>query len=237
MDVVYALTRNYYHKLYPSIKSLIEHNKDAEIYILAEDDEVPNLPCKAHVINVSDQDYFDKEDINYKNWFTYINLLKVCYPSLLPDLHKVIHLDVDTVILGDISPMLEPLDGHVWVAAVPEYNGTYNPFAYKRYELYFNMGVAAIDLDAMRRDNAEPYLVSYLKMVKQPWADQDAWNLFGLAMNKFALLNTKYNENRMTYISKDPIIVHYCSHHDWYESSNVPRHEYLLPYLNSQKSQ
>ena len=226
MNIVYALTANYYHKLLPSITSLIKYNPDAVIYILAEDDEVPNLPVKCNVINISSQKYFSPKDINYHNWFTYVNLLKVCYASILP-VDKVIHLDVDTVICGSLQPLWETgVDGK-WFAACPEYNGTWKPFG----PLYYNMGVALINLAQMRIDKCEPELVAYLKKGKQPWADQDAWNKLALDRNKAVAFDVRFNENRMTSFTEHPVIVHYCSHSDWYENPDIPRHEYLEPYL------
>lgn len=227
MNVVYALTRNYYHKLIPSMTSLVKFNPQARIFILAEDDTVPDLPVQCNVINISSQKYFSPDDINYNNWFTYINLLKVCYPSILP-VDKVIHLDVDTIICGSLIPLWETgVDGK-WFAACPEYNGTWKPFG----PLYYNMGVALINLEQMRADGCERELVTYLKGGKQPWADQDAWNKLALERNKAVAFDLRFNENRMTGFTKNPIIVHYCSHSDWYENKNTPRREYLEPYLS-----
>ena len=84
MNIVYACTRNYYHKILPSMRSLAEHEPKARVFILAEDDSLGiELPMKAEVINVSDQQFFPKDSANYYNSFTYINILKVCYASIL----------------------------------------------------------------------------------------------------------------------------------------------------------
>ena len=90
MNIVYAITRNYYHKILPSLRSLAEHEPKAKVYILAEDDALPfDTPQKVTVINISDQHQFD-HGVNIGNRFGgYINLLKVYYPSLLPKLNKV----------------------------------------------------------------------------------------------------------------------------------------------------
>ena len=80
MNIVYAVTRNYYSKILPSLRSLAEHEPKARVYILAEDDALPfETPQKVNVINISDQHQFDNS-INIKNRFGgYINLLKVYY--------------------------------------------------------------------------------------------------------------------------------------------------------------
>lgn len=227
MNIVYAMTRNVYPQILPSLRSLIEHNPDAKVYILAEDDEVPNLPREATVINVSGQKIYSPETcVNYHNAFSYINLLKVAYPTLLPKLQKVIHLDIDTIICDDLTGLWKtPVTGK-WFAACPEYLGRYKPFG----DLYYNMGVALINLQQMRKDKIEQAMVDYLNTVPQPWADQDAWNKYAIEQDKAAVLDVRYNENRMTAYTDDPAIVHFCSHADWWTNRTLYRHEYLDRY-------
>lgn len=226
MNVVYAMTRNFYHKILPSLRSLIEFNPKAKVFILAEDDTVPDLPCKATVINVSGQTTFLPDSVNYGNQFSYINLLKVCYPSLL-SVNKVIHLDLDTIVCESLEPMWKTDLAGKWAAAVPEYTGHYRPFG----PVYYNMGVALLNLAQLRKDNAEERMVEYLNAVKQPWADQDAWHKYGIPEDKFVPLDVRYNENMMTGYTDDPAIVHYCAISDWYENRGIKYREYLDRYL------
>lgn len=226
MNVVYALTRNVYHYILPSMKSLAEHNPKARVFVLAEDDELPfSLPMKAEVINVSGQEWFPKDGVNYYNAFSYINLLKVCYPLILP-VKKVIHIDADTIICDSLEEMWKTDVSGKWVAACMEEKSTYKPFG----KLYYNMGVALINLEQMRKDKIIPTLVEYLNTVKQPWADQDAWNKYGLEQDKFVRLATRWNECFATGYTDDPAIVHYCGMHDWWTRRKMYRKEYLERY-------
>lgn len=225
INVVYALTRNYYYKLKPSLTSLREHNPDVRVFILAEDDEIAGVN-DAEVINVSVQEYFPVEGINYYNAFTYINLLKVCYPELLK-VSKVIHLDVDTIICGSLEELWNTKLTGKWVGACPEYLGTYKPFG----DLYYNMGVAVINLMQMRKDKIVPKMVEYLNTVPQPYADQDAWNIYGLEQDKFVTVDVRFNECFCCGKTDDPVIVHYCGAHNWYENPVTERYEYLRKYL------
>ena len=150
MNIVYAMTRNVYHWILPSLRSLAETNPDAKVYILADDDELPfKLPIKAKVINVSNQHMFDKS-VNINNPFGgYINLLKVYYPTLLPELDKVIHLDIDTIICDSLEDFWNiDVDGK-WFASVPEWiahHGREKMFG----DIYYNMGVSLINLKHRR---------------------------------------------------------------------------------------
>lgn len=223
MNIAYALTRNVYEWLLPSIKSLAEHNPKARVFILAEDDSLPfELPIDAEIINVSEQNYVPDIGANRTKAFGgYINHLKVCYPSLLP-VNKVIHLDIDTIVCDSLEGLWKTDVKGKWFAAVPECQKWYKPFGDK----YYNMGVALINLQQMRSDKAQDKMLEYLLTTDQPFADQNAWNKFGKPQD----LELRYNESRVTGRTENPAIVHYCSYPDWWTSKKLPRKEYLDKY-------
>ena len=226
MNIVYALTRNVYHYILPSMKSLAEHNPKANVYVLAEDDSLPfDLPMDAEVINVSNQEWFPKDGVNYYNAFSYINLVKVCYPLILP-VKKVIHLDADTIICDSLEKMWKTDVKGKWVAACQEKLSNWKPFGPE----YYNMGVALINCEQMRKDGIIPSMVEYLNTVKQPWADQDAWNIYGLEQDKFVEIDKRWNECFATGYTNNPAIVHFCGIHDWWTKRNMFRREYLEKY-------
>ncbi len=225
MNIVYALTGNYIPKALPSMKSLLEHNPKAVIYLVTDTDKVDiDIPVK--VVNVFDQTWFTEAGVNYHNMFTYINLLKVVYPSILPKVNKVIHLDADTIICDSLEPLWKTDVKGKWFAACPEYTGHYKPFG----ELYYNMGVAVINLQQMRKDGIEDAMVEYLNTIPQPWADQDAWNKYALEQDKAVPFDVRYNENFATGYTDDPVIIHYCGIAGWWESTDMKRKEYLDRY-------
>lgn len=227
MNIVYALTSNYVQKALPSMRSLLKFNPKAKIYLLTETNEVESeIPL--NVINVSNQEYFTKDNcVNIKNNFGgYINLLKVCYPEILP-VNKVIHLDADTIVNESLEPIWKTDMTGKWVAAVPEHKGRYKPFG----PMYYNMGVALLNLTQLRKDNIVPWMVEYLRQVKQPFVDQDAFNKPGIEQDKMVPLDVRWNENFATGFTDTPAIVHYCGRFDWYENPKVYRHEYLEKYL------
>lgn len=230
MNVVYAMTRNFYHKIIPSMRSLVEHNPKVKIYILAEDDEVPNLPAPAKVINISDQHQFDN-GVNIGNRFGgYINLLKVYYPTLLPRLNKVIHLDLDTIVCDSLDPLWNIDLKDKWIAAVPEYTAVH-PQLRLYGNIYYNAGVMCINLQQMRKDGIEDTMAKFLNEVPQPFADQDAWNKYGIEQDKVVIAPVRFNECISCGYTDNPAIVHYCAIRDWYENHNMARRSYLDRYL------
>jgi Lipopolysaccharide biosynthesis proteins, LPS:glycosyltransferases len=225
MNIVYAMTHHVYEWILPSLRSLAEHHPDARVFILAEHDELPfRLPMPAEIINVSEQTYFPKGGVNYNNDFKYINLLKVRYPSILPA-DKVIHLDIDTIVCGPIDGLWETDLTGKWFGAVPEKQTWYRPFG---PGAYYNMGVAVINLRQMREDGIEAAMQEYLNTVKQPFADQDAWNKY--AAGRAVAVDNCYNESGPTGRTEHPSIVHYCGIKDWFTRTDMPRIEYLNRY-------
>lgn len=226
MNVVYAITNNYVDKVRPSLASLKASNPKARVFVVTD---APKLDLDGvEVIDISDQEWFPKTGINYFNQFTYINLLKVCYPSLLK-VNKVIHLDADTIINKPLDQLWKVDVTGKWFAAVQEKLGWYKPFG----DVYYNMGVALINLAQMRKDKIEPVMVDYLNTVSQQWADQDAWNKYAIEQDKAVDLDLPYNECFATGYTDEPIIVHYCSISDWFTNRNIGRREYLDRWLNA----
>lgn len=224
MIVVYGMTGNLYNRIKPSVTSLLEHN-DAKIYCLAEDDHVHSLPSDSIVINVKDQKIFPRRSPNIANVCTYMVLMRLVYPSLIPE-DRVISLDVDTIILDSLSPIWETDLTGKWMAAVPEYRAKWRPYG----DTYYNAGVAVYNLKQMREDNIESELVNLVNTQKLRYAEQDALNYFGLMDDKIVPLPVRYNESFCCGKTNDPAVVHYAGHSDWWDNPNVDRHDILEQY-------
>ena len=229
MNIVYSMTRNVYYKILPSLRSLAEHNPDAKVYILCEDKELPfETPIKVTTIDISKQTAFPAiGDHRQEAFGGYINQMKVCYPSILGKLQKVIHLDIDTIVCGSLEGMWKTDVKGKWFAAVPECQTWYLPFGYP----YYSMGVALINLQQMRKDEIEKEMIEFLRTTNQPFADQNAWNKFGSEHGKAAVLDLRYNESPVTGKTEAPAIIHYCSIPDWYDNKTMDRRGYLDRYL------
>lgn len=227
MNIVYALTKNVYEWVVPSVKSLAEHNPKARVFMLAEDDEFPyELPIDVEMVNVSDQTYFPDIATHRKDDFGgYINHLKIWYSKFLP-VNKVIHLDIDTIICDKLDGLWKTDVSGKWLAAVPESQKWYNPFGDK----YYNTGVVLFNLAQIRKDKPQQEMTDYLLNTDQPYADQNAWNKFGYEQDKIAELDLRYNESRVTGMTDHPAIVHYCSIPDWWKNKKMERREYLDAY-------
>lgn len=227
MNIVYALTRNLYKCLEPSLKSLLAYNKPRMVYILAEDDELPiEIPCPHKIINVRGQKYFKPNGPNMNSIFTYMVMMRLCYTELLK-CDKVIQLDIDTIICDSLKPIWDiDLEGK-WFSAVREYQGRYHPFR----DEYYNIGVCVFNLKQMRQDNIVPTLIEELNKNYYVCVEQDALNKYGVP-NKVVEMPIRFNECFCTGTTENPAIVHYAGIRDWWNHPTMKRKEYLDKWKN-----
>lgn len=224
---VYAGSRNLYPDMVTACKSLVANSDVDIVYMLAEDDDIgEELPDIVEVIDVSSIGHlmWDRTP-NYRTKFTYMSLMRVCYPSILPDtLDRVLQLDVDTIVTSSIDDLWDTDMGVKWWGAVKEYLGTYRPFG----SGYYNAGVILCNLKQMRLEEVEGRLVDVLRDERMEYIDQDAWNKIG--MGHVVDLDVRYNECFVTGYTDDPAIVHYAGQRDWQTSNRLPRREYIGKY-------
>ena len=228
--VVYAGTRNLYEQMVWAVKSLLCHTPIDTVWLLIEDDEFPyEMPGCVKTLNVKDfvERTFPPGSRNADTHFTRMVLARACYCELLPEVDQVLSLDVDTVVLDDISPLWEiDLDGK-WFAACHETLSGYDPYGSGHYQ---NVGVCMFNLVQMRADDAQRQLVEMINTKKLWCVEQDALNILGQKRGKAADIPVRFNENRATGYTDDPAIQHYVGYMDWTENPNLPRREYLKLY-------
>ena len=231
MNIVYAATRNLYPFLREAVASLLDHNEPDRVIVLAEDNEI-DIPFDVEVVNVSDQTYYDKDGPNMNSLFTYMAMMRLLYVDILPDVDKVIQLDVDTIVWDSLEPLWNIDLRGKWFAACPEYKGRYNPFSNGRdMRPYYNIGVAVFNLIQMRADNFVGEMVKYLNAHRLWCTEQDVLNLYGVDFNKVREIPVRFNESCFTGETETPAIIHYAGRSDWWKCpENLPRREYLLEY-------
>jgi lipopolysaccharide biosynthesis glycosyltransferase len=115
--------------------------------------------------------------------FTPAMWYRILLPELLPDVERVLYMDVDTIALDSLSPLWDLDLGDAYVAAVTNVfqpNHLHRPaeLGLAGPEVYFNSGVLVLNLDAMRRDGAADGVREYaLGHPEIEWPDQDALNV------------------------------------------------------------
>lgn len=227
-QAVYSGTRNLYEAMEISARSLVANSGVDKIYFLIEDDEFPRrLPEFIKCINVSRQPWFPENGPNMRSQFTYMAMLRVCYPEILPDVDRVLQLDCDTVCVDDIDPLFGWDLGDTYLAMVEEEFGFYykrpKPFGPK----YYNAGVLLLDLDGIRKTKIMRTMVRWLNTTKTLYIDQDAMNWMAGPVTS---LPTRWNESMATGYTESPAIVHYAGYKAWDGNHGCPRQEYWHRY-------
>lgn len=219
---VYLGTRNLYPDMVTAAKSLI-HNSDVEkVYFLIEDDEFPyEIPPQIETINVSDQPYFRKDGVNYNNPWTYMVLLKAALHRMFPDLDRILCLDVDTIVVSDISDLWDVDLNRYYVAGVKE------P-AKSKESLYINAGVMMLNLNNLRILGKGDELIAALNRRKYFFCEQDC--IAQRCADGILEIDGDYNACNVTEHSDNPKIVHYAAVRNWQKNTRAKWHRYLTKY-------
>jgi lipopolysaccharide biosynthesis glycosyltransferase len=109
---------------------------------------------------------------------------RIYLPELLPGVERVLYLDIDTLVLDSLAPLLEiDLLGH-HLAAVsnvwePWNRGRPRGLGLPDAQAYFNSGVLLMNLELMRAEGSTAALHDYATTHRSQlwWPDQDAFNV------------------------------------------------------------
>lgn len=203
----YGATRNMYANMIPAIKSLLMHSNVEKIYLMIEDREFPyELPPECECIDVSKQKFFKKTGPNYKNYWTYMALMKAALHRLLPEsVERVLMLDCDTIVDRNIDDVWEmDLHGKLIGAVWETFKST------EKY--YYNAGVLIMDLKGLRETGLGDAWVKELNTVKYHFCEQDSMNV--LFEGKILTLDQELN---CTDVSPSPMprILHFAGHREF----------------------
>jgi len=240
MEVVYSASRNLYPYLPAAYMSVIEHNPDARVWLLIEDEKLPyDVPANVETVDVSGQTLWTEKCANIKTGYTYLSLMRAAYTRLftgkknkigvrtLPYLDKVLQLDVDTIVNENLDPIWNLDMSDTYFGAVMEYLSEHKPFGPR----YWNFGVVLFGLDALRRDKIDDEVIADLNKTKYGWIDQDAFCKIGAEHpEKVVEFGTRYNECFCTGQSLRPAIIHYCAEVHRYTDPDIYRGQYLNRY-------
>jgi lipopolysaccharide biosynthesis glycosyltransferase len=105
-------------------------------------------------------------------------------PELVPEVERVLYLDVDTIVADALEPLWRTELGDAYLGAVTnvfQENHRWRPreLGLAGPEVYFNSGVLLLNLEAMRREGVTAALLECVATRGQEleWPDQDALNL------------------------------------------------------------
>ena len=204
MDVVYFGSREIYQDFYTAIRSLLAFNPEARVWTVTEDpDPFYDLPVNNIVWRW--RDYFNETNTGTK-WKQF-GPVRCAFTKILP-LDRVISIDCDTIVRGDISE-LWTMDLHgCHVAMCRE-------VIYSRP--YFNNGICVMDLKRIREDRLDDWMICDLNNIPMPFVGQDAMQRRLDILD----LDSRWNASKFTAPCEDPVILHFADRTDWRELPEV----------------
>ena len=220
--------RHYFAHLATTVVSLLETNRviTGDIHLLVNN--VPTETIKlfrSHVhstygaeIKVIPVPDSAMEGIGVSGHWTLGTYLKLFLGEFLPQhLDKVLFLDSDVIVVGDLKDLLSRAETLAesrvqMLAAVPEAgSGTHLRRWGFSSTTYFNAGVMLIDLNAWRDQGIGSHLQDIARSMQGqlPVHDQDVLNL--VLENQWIVLPNEFNELRKLAIRPESKIVHFAS--------------------------
>lgn len=203
---MYTCDDNYVWLMSISTISLFENNKKIEelkVYLLGENISWEN---KNELKKIGDKYEREIEVIDVPKLNIPASLVSVRWPlsaftrlfsgQILPDdVDKILYLDCDTIILGDISELDNiQFNGNIIMGVKDCISGTYKEnVGLDKNSPYINAGVILFDMNALKNiainEKIEAYMNKYIKFIN--YADQDILN--GIFKGYIGELNPKFD--------------------------------------------
>lgn len=263
MNVLYTCDNNYIWIMGISAISLFENNKHIKnltIYLLGENISEENkkkileIGCKykRNIIITDVPDFDIPEYLISERWPLSAFTRLFCGILLPADINKILYLDCDTVIAGDIAELDKIELDEKMVFGVKDCIGY--PYkmniGLKSEDPYINAGVLLLNLVELRNVNIKKLITDYMKCYEKfiNYADQDILN--GALKGRIGILQPKYNvmtidvvhsfkeiqilrhpsdfysETEFKEAANKPIIIHYTTNmhviRPWYTNTDHP---------------
>lgn len=206
MNVMYTCDNNYVWLMGISTISLFENNKhinELNVYLLGENISLDN---KNELHKIGETYGRIVEIIDVPKLKIPLSLVSARWPlsaftrlfsgEILPDyLDKILYLDCDTIISGDISELENvKFNENIAMGVKDCISGTYKRnIGLDEDSPYINAGVVLFDLEKLREvdinNEIEAYMGKYMKLIN--YADQDILN--GMFKGKIGELDPKFD--------------------------------------------
>lgn len=252
VPVFYACDENYVKYAAVSIKSLIMNASveyDYQIYVLHTDisditqnklKKMEQDNIKITFVNVSSQLEEMEKQLPLRDYYSLTTYYRLFIADMFPQYDKVIYIDSDTVVPGDISELYALELENNYVAAVRDQvviqNDIFGDYVEKVLGIdrdrYFNAGMLMMNSKLFRQDAVLEQFVSLLNMYTFIVAqDQDYLNV--ICKDKVLWLGAKWNCEIFGDIpcKEDYKIIHYnLASKPWHYKEDFPLAEYFWEY-------
>ena len=253
IPIFYAVDDGYVPFLAVSIHSLIENSSKEYYYAIkvlytniCEENKKKILKYERDNVKIEfvDLNYYIeeiKDKLFTRDYYTKTTYFRLFIPNIYPQYNKVIYLDSDTVLLGDVAELYHQDMGSNLVAVVPDdiiqNEEIFQEYVEKvvgvaDYRKYFNAGVLVMNLDEMRKSKFQEKFLYLLETVKFAVVqDQDYLNR--LCKGRTKILENGWNRmpvpNNKTKVEKLNLIHYNLNYKPWHYDGIVYE-EYFWQY-------
>ena len=253
IPIFYAVDDGYVPFLAVSIHSLIENSSKNYYYAIkvlytniCEENKKKILKYERDNVKIEfvDLNYYIeeiKDKLFTRDYYTKTTYFRLFIPNIYPQYNKVIYLDSDTVLLGDVAELYLQDMGSNLVAVVPDdiiqNEEIFQEYVEKvvgvaDYRRYFNAGVLVMNLDEMRKSKFQEKFLYLLETVKFAVVqDQDYLNR--LCKGRTKILENGWNRmpvpNNKTKVEKLNLIHYNLNYKPWHYDGIVYE-EYFWQY-------
>ena len=236
IPISYGLNNGNFYPTLVSITSILENAENSTNYLI-------NLLVSKrrwHFSNNNKKKFKDLEK-NYKNCiiniieindniFKYANVnrypisayYRLILDRLLPDLKKIIYLDGDTIVLSDLTEMINlDMNNNVIMGFIDNAHYLAEDFGIKTFK-YVTSGVLLINIEAMKKENLSNKFLKFMKENKNSLKQEDQTVLNIVLHGKIGILPPKFGMwdfDNITYLRLHNHYLNYSKNASCYKDS------------------
>ena len=208
-----------YPQLQQSIQMLIQTQKEIKhIYAFIEDNFETPEDSLVTFINVSNFTKMTENNVNGQSHWSYMCLTRCYFCELLPNVDKILYLDLDIMITKDITEYWNiDIDNYALAGVIDSGIKNFVVPYIDDLDSYINSGSILMNLKYMREHNMDKALDDLLHRHWLRNPDQDALNV--VCAGQIKLIDCKWNSSDATTLSRDPVINHVIRTKPWNPNS------------------
>ena len=247
LKVAFCCNKNFYKYLAININSLLNYNSNIDkIYLILEDDTIENIPYLDKVINnytinyevinfnnVKDN-YLSKKSPNLNTVYSNFCFAKLLLSDLTKE-DKIIYIDTDTIVKGDLSLLWYLELDEYYALGVKDYGVRDENNYYNYMNLnckYINTGVMVLNLKKIREDKLVDKLFTQINSKEYKYPDQDAFNI--VCNNKIGYIPSIFNcicKTTKEVSDYDKVkIFHFAGEKKYWATDKKHSEEYFIEY-------
>ncbi len=183
ISIAYAPDDNYVNQTVVSMKSALEHNEQVEFIIMyskLSDESMQKLGAVGGSLRLIKMDESQFADLTLSKWVTVQAWFRIKLPDLCKDLDKVLYLDCDTLIRGNLDELFSLDLTDKYLAGVKDVWGVskYVKRLGMKSGVYVNSGMLLFNCDYCRKKHFFDKVVEFAKNNAKiiEFCDQDSIN-------------------------------------------------------------